>query len=344
MLHPRNRTRLVRLVLAVLAAALPMAACGGERTESVVLYASLDEAYSRPLMDAFTAQTGIRVDFVTDSEATKTTGLVSRILGEQHRPRCDVFWNNEIVQTLVLRSRGCLERFQAEAARDIPDAWKDPDGYWVGFAARARVIILNTSLVTEPRPAGLGAYLEPRWKGKATLARPLHGTTATHVAVLWATWGPEKTKQFFHDLEGNEVRLSAGNAHVMREVAEGNVSWGFTDTDDFHVAHLDKKPVDIVFPDTDGAGTLLLPNTVCRIKGGPNPANALKLIEFILSRDVEAQLARGRSAQIPLRPGIPQPTGLKGLAAMRPMAVDWPRVAAVFEECHAWLRDYLAGK
>jgi len=332
----------------LLAVALPLllVACTAatDGKGEVVLYVSLDESYSRPLMDRFTRQTGIRVLFTTDSEANKTTGLVQRIISEKARPRGDVYWNNEIVQTIHLKRSGLLEPFNVESARDIPADWKDPDGYWVGFAARARVIIYNTKLVTGSPPDSIRSFLDPAWKGKAGLARPLNGTTATHSAVLWSTWGPEKTKQLFDGIFANSLRLCAGNAHVMREVSSGNIPWGFTDTDDFHVALLDKKPVDLVFPDGGGDGTLLIPNTVCRIKGGPNPENALKLINFILSREVEATLAKGRSAQIPVRSDIPGPKGLKGLDGLRPMKVDWARVGESFEASQGWLKDFLAGK
>jgi len=331
-----------------LALSIPVlfAGCSGESggPGEVVLYVSLDDTYSRPLIDRFTRETGIEVKFVTDSEATKTTGLVQRIISEGARPRCDVFWNNEIAQTIHLKKSGLLAPFRVESARDIPEQWKDPDGYWAGFAARARVIIYNTKLVSGSPPDSIRSYLQPDWKGKAALARPLNGTTATHAAVLWSKWGAEKTKEFFTGIFENSVRLSAGNSHVMRQVSEGNVPWGFTDTDDFHVALLDGKPVDLVFPDGAGDGTLLIPNTVCQIKGGPNPENAVKLINFILSRDVEATLARGRSAQIPLRTGISGPQGLKGLDGMRPMKVDWARVGEVFETSHRWLKDFLRGK
>ena len=347
-MHPGPSTRslvqpLLLVLLTPVLVAVLLPGCSKSENE-VVLYVSLDEAYSRDFMDAFKKKTGITVKFLTDSEATKTTGLVTKILGEKARPRCDVFWNNEIVQTIYLKRSGCLAPFSSESAKDIPEAFKDPEGFWVGFAARARVIIYNKNRVKAPLPTGLEDLLDPRWAGTVSLARPLNGTTATHAAVLWAHRGPEATKKFFKGLDANRVKRCAGNAHVMREVSEGNLAWGFTDTDDFHVALLDGKPVGLLFPDTGGEGTLLIPNTVCMIKNGPNPENARKLIDYILSREVETTLAQGRSAQIPVRDGVPRPTGLEGLDAMKPMKVNWPKVGSVFEACQMWLKDYVTGK
>ncbi len=347
----RSAARVVAFALLGALLAAPFTGCKASESTGdagasaeVVLYASLDDSYSRPFAEAFERDTGIKVKFATDSEATKTTGLVTRLISERARPRCDVFWNNEIVQTILLKNEGVLEPFSSPNAADIPEAYKDPDGYWVGFGARARVIIYNTEMVTGTPPATFEALVDPAWKGKATLARPLNGTTASHIAVLWHAWGKDRVKALFDGLFANDVRISAGNAQVMMQVAQGSIPWGFTDTDDFHVALLDGKPVDLVFPDADGAGTLLLPNTVCKIKGGPNPANAQKLIDYILRRETEAMLAKGRSAQIPVRDGIARPTGLKGLDAMKVMPVDWNAVGAVFPTSHEWLKERLRGK
>ena len=78
-------------------------------------------------------------------------------------------------------------------AGDIPDAFKAKDGTWYGFAARARILLVNTQLVAEAdRPTGIHDLIDPKWKGKIGIAKPLFGTTATHAACLFAAWGEEK--------------------------------------------------------------------------------------------------------------------------------------------------------
>ena len=71
--------------------------------EQVVIYTSLDKVFSEPILKAFERQTGIKVLDVYDSEATKTTGLVNRLIAEKNNPRADVFWNSEIGRTIVLK-------------------------------------------------------------------------------------------------------------------------------------------------------------------------------------------------------------------------------------------------
>ena len=119
--------------------------------EEVVIYTSLDQVFSEPVLQAFEKETGIRVKAVYDVEASKTTGLVNRLIAERPNPRADVFWNSEVGRTLVLKDKGVLTPYVSPSAADIPDQFKDAEGYWTGFGARARVLIYNKDLVPEDR-------------------------------------------------------------------------------------------------------------------------------------------------------------------------------------------------
>jgi len=320
---------------------LACAACGANaaRDGEVVVYTALDEMYSQPILDAFEAKTGIDVRAVYDTEASKTTGLRTRLVAEKGRPRADVFWNNEVAQTILLVQAGVLEPYKSPAAEAIPAEYKDPDGYWTGFAARARVIIYNTNLVSEP-PTSLLDYLKPEWKGKAAIARPLFGTTATHAAALFAAWGEEKAGRFFQDLRANDIAVLEGNATVRDRVAAGDFAWGLTDTDDANGAVQDGLPARWLFPDRqpDGLGTLVIPNTVALIKGAPHPDAAKRLIDYLLSPEVEAKLASMRSIQIPLNPAVKVPEGVPNAADIRTMDVTFEQAAAVMPEALEFLQ------
>ncbi len=288
--------------------------CGGRGGNQVVrVYCAQDQQYATLILQRFEKETGITVKPLFDTELTKTVGLVHQIVEEASRPRCDVFWNNEVVNTIKLKDKGVLVPFHSAQSAGIPAPWKDPEGYWVGFAARARVIIVNTRLLPDPStwPRSIFDLADPKWKGKCCLARPRTGTTLTHFAALYQVLGKEKAEAFFRKILANQAGLTQGNAHVRRQVSEGKYAWGLTDTDDFNVARQSGAPVARVFPDQEGIGTMVIPNTVCKIKGCPHPEAADKLIDFLLSPKVEALLAKGPSAQIPLRPGVPHPSYIK---------------------------------
>jgi len=276
---------------------------------------------------------------VFDVEATKTVGLVRKIQEEMPNPRCDVFWNNEIVNTIRLKKLGALSPYRSPNAETVPVEFKDPEGYWTGLAARARVFILNTDLLPEsgPRPSSYRDLIDPAWKGKGGMAKPLTGTTATHGAVLFQKLPDEEAEAYFRGLASNEVHLASGNAHVMRLVRKGEFAFGFTDTDDYNVARVDKEgfPVDCVYPDQGEGemGTLVLPNTVALVAGGPNPEAAKKLIDYILSPEVEEELAFAASAQIPLHPGVKTPDSVKVPGRdFRAMKVDFEEAAGDFDK------------
>lgn len=319
---------------------LSLAGCGSGGPDPVVVYTALDEIYSRPILDAFEAQSGIPVQAVYDTEAAKTTGLVTRLINEATRPRCDVFWNNEVAQTILLKEKGVLAAYVPEAAGTIPAPFKDPEGYWTGFAARARVIIYNTDLVETP-PTSIYDFINPAYRGKCAVAMPLFGTTATHAAALYALWGEEQAHSFFELLKSNEVAFLSGNAEVRDRVARGDYAFGLTDTDDANGAVEDGLPAQWLLPDQDKLGTLLIPNAVSLIENAPNPDGARQLIDFLLSPAVEQRLAESRSIQFPLNPEVDKQEKMPPIGEIKVMDVSFDAMAGEMETAATQLRELL---
>lgn len=319
---------------------LSFAGCKGKKpTQQVVIYTSLDKVFSQPILESFEKQTDIKVLDVYDSEATKTTGLVNRLIAEKGSPRADVFWNSETGRTIVLKKKGVLERYVSPSAADIPAQFKDSDGYWTGFAARCRILIYNTdSLKEKGLPRSILELTEPQWKGKVALAYPLFGTTATHAAALFVHLGNQKAQEYFEALKANGVMITDGNASARDRVADGTVPIAFTDTDDALVAIKRGRPVDIIWPDKNGIGTLLIPNTVALIKGGPNPEAGKKLVDFLLSPKVEEMLAFSESGQIPLRADIKRPPHVPTLDKVKAMKVNYEKIADLMEPSGRFLQ------
>lgn len=311
----------------------------------VVAYVSLDREFSAPILGAFERETGTRVLAKYDVESTKTVGLTNRLIAEAGRPVADVFWNNEILNTLRLQRAGLLAPFTPPNAARIPAAYKAKDGTWYGFAARARILIVNTRLVGEAdRPASILDLADPKWKGKGGLAKPLFGTTATHAACLFQAWGEEKARDYFRRLKANDVAILSGNKQVALEVAAGRLAFGLTDTDDAMVMLEQGAPVAIVYPDQaeGGLGTLFIPNTIGLIKGGPNPEEARALAGALLSPEVEDRLAVGPSAQIPLMEGAKATPRVETPRTVRPMEVDFEAAARLWDRVCRFIAEEFA--
>jgi iron(III) transport system substrate-binding protein len=322
------------------------AGCWSASGPEVVVYTALDAEFSQPVFHDFARETGVEVQAKFDTESTKTVGLAQAILAESARARCDVFWNNEILNTLRLEREGLLAVYRSRAAESYPELYRSPDGFWHGFAARARVLLVNTKLVPEDqRPQSVLDLADARWQGRCAMAKPLFGTTATHAACLFAVWGDERAKDFFDRVKANQVQILSGNKQVARSVARGKLAFGITDTDDAVIEVQEGRPVALVYPDqgADGLGTLFIPNTVAIVKGAPNAESARRLVDYLLSPEVEAKLAACPSAQIPLNPKCLAKPQVETPRTKRAMQVDFRKAAEKWDTAREFLTERFTG-
>ncbi|MDB5345096.1 MAG: transporter substrate-binding protein [Schlesneria sp.] len=300
------------------------------QSDSLVVYCAHDQVYADEIIREFERQTGIHVDVRYDTEATKSLGLINLIVQERRHPRCDVFWNNEMLGTLDLQSRDLLEPYLGTAWERLPEKYRDPQGYWVGFGARLRVIIVNTAqMSTDQKSIQSAVALD---SSRAAIAKPLFGTTLTHYTVLWDAWGPERLKAWHYELRLRGIREVNGNGPVKDVVAGGTCGIGLTDTDDVYVAIDDHLPVDMIpvrvridseelttsavdavnqpandlpslgFTDAEGTRTICIPNTAAIIRGTRRLDAARKFVDFLASAETELALALSKSRQVPLGP------------------------------------------
>jgi iron(III) transport system substrate-binding protein len=335
-----------RMIGAALVAAIAAAACAPEPDAGteVVVYTSVDEVFARPIAAEFERETGIRVRLVPDTEETKSTSLLNRLIAESPRARADVFWSGDPVRAAILKSRNVSMPYRSSLAADLPPEYSDPDGYWTGFSARARVLIYNTELVpADERPLSVLDLVDPRFRGRACIANPLFGTTSMHAAALFQALGEQRARQFFEQFIANGGTVVSSNGEVRRRVAAGDFAVGITDTDDFNVARLEGKSVAAVYPDSDGFGTLVIPNAAVLIAGRPNPDVGRRFIDFLLRPDTERALAESDAAQMPMRTTVSRPAHVLALAEITPMRVDYSALATELErQSNGFLGEWVA--
>jgi iron(III) transport system substrate-binding protein len=354
-MQDNNSYRTGILMLALVGVFLLSAGCS-ESKPRVVLYSAQDPEFAEEVLPDFTRQTGLPVSTKYDTEANKSVSLYAELIQEKNRPRCDVHWNNEILATIRLARQGLLEPYESPSAQAYPPWTKAKDHTWQAFAARARVLLVNTKMVPDvkKRPRSLLDLADSRWKGRVGMAKPQFGTTATQAACLFEVLGPDKAKEFYLGLKKNDVQLVPGNKQAAQGVSEGQFAVGMTDTDDAIIEVTAGKPVALVFPDREGRsdyprmGTLFIPNTLAVIRNCPDPDGARKLVDYLLSEAVEKKLAESESRQIPLNPKvqaslpkeIERPEGAGGTA--KPMQVDFDKAADLWEETQTFLRNEFA--
>ena len=294
----------------------------GGSAQTVVLYTSVDEPVARQIADDFQRQTGIRVELVPDAESNKSVGLAHKLVAEKDRPQADVFWANEVFNTINIADEGVFAPYESPSAQDIPDLFKDPQHRWTGVALRARVIALSPKVPPGgnlPPIKGIDDLTNPVWKDHVAVSNPNAGTAGGWVSALYVLWGPQKADLYFRALHDNGVKLLGGNSVVAQQVAEETLWIGMTDNDDVADAREHIGPLDLVLPDQNSFGTLTIPCTVSLVTGAPHADAAKKLIDYLLSRQTEQRLIDLHFAGYSVRPG--------GASSIRPMNGDYQKVA-----------------
>jgi iron(III) transport system substrate-binding protein len=318
-------------------------ACDRRAAQEVVVYTSVDDVFARPIAERFEKETGIKVRLVPDTEETKSTGLLHRLMAEKERPQADVFWSGDPVRAAILKAKGVSTPYHSPQADGLPQQYSDPEGHWTGFSARARVLVYNRNLIPEGQgPKSAMDLLDVRFKGKACMANPLFGTTSMHAAALFAILGEDRAKAFFEGFTANGGTILSSNGEVRRRVAAGEFAVGITDTDDANVARLEDKPLGIVYPDAGGMGTLIIPNCAVLIAGGPHPEAGRQFVDYLLRPETERALAQSEAAQMPLRPDVPVPEGVVPVERLKPMPVDYATLANLLEGLsRGYLKDWV---
>ena len=146
---------------------------------------------------------------------------------------------------------------------------------------------------------------------------------------------------FFRRLKANGVRVVDGNSVVRDLVARGEAKVGLTDTDDVNVAMEDGQTIAMVLPDANGLGVPVMPNMVSLIANGPHQQEGQRLIDYLLSPDVERQLAQSEAVQIPLHTGVAGPKNIPAIDTFKPMTLDYTKAAARVEDVTARLAKIL---
>jgi iron(III) transport system substrate-binding protein len=345
----RMRT-LFSFLLVTLAIVPFVSGCGAGDNQSdnvVVVYSSVDEEFAKPLAEEFERQTGIEVMLITDTEKSKSSGLLNRLIEERDRPQCDVFLSEDPVRSAVLKKKGLSAPYESPAAEGLRPEYSDPDHHWTGMSARVRVLLVNEKhplFRKEPVPTSVYDLADSRYKGKACIGNPLFGTTTLHCLAIFQQLGDDKAKELFENMLKNEVHVVESDGDVQDRIEKGEFAFGLTDNDDGMAAVRESrgKKMKMVFPDAKGLG-LLAPDAPVLIKDCRHPENGKKFIDFMLRPETEIELAKTPS-QIPLRPDLPPSTEYPypPFEQMRGMKVDYAELAELHDKLvQGYLKEWV---
>jgi iron(III) transport system substrate-binding protein len=320
---------MIAAALLIVSAAGSMAPFPAEAaSDRLVIYSGRKEKAIKPVVEAFTKQTGIQVDL----KIGKTAGLANEIRMEKTRPRGDLFISTEGGILEVLAKDGLLDPYQSAATKAVPDDFKSATGAWTGISGRARILLYNKILIAEKEtPKSILELTDPKWKGKLAISGTRERTTLAWAASLVAMKGEAFTRDYIAKLQANGLKILTDNTEVWQGVGRGEFAIGLTNSPNYYLATQNNLPVGVVYPDqeADGLGTPINPNAAAVIKGAANPEAARKFIDFLLSPEGQRILVT-QDYEIPLIAGVDTGEVLPAKAIKRP-AVTAQRLAELEE-------------
>jgi len=264
------------------------------KSNRVVLYCSVDSVFARPLIKKLEEKTGLQIDAIFDTEATKTAGLANKIRAEKERPRADVFWSSALLQTLLMNDEGLLDDYKSPAAQDLPERFQGTG--WAGVGVRGRVIV--GQLIVGSVPPRFFDLESKGWKIQA-ISNPQFGTASDWVTAYSSRHGKDKTLAYFKALKASGVQVLPGNGDVAALTAAGKIPFGVTDTDDYLSQIGKAKGMFAVVPTK--TENVVVPGAVSVLKNSPNPENAKKLFDAIVSVENETALIKEMPGVFSLR-------------------------------------------
>jgi len=289
----------------------------------VVVYVSTDEAIARPILEAFTQESGIAVRARYDSENAKTTALAAMLRTEHDAPRADVFWSGECFASTQLGREGVIAPWRCMRSGELPDSLRGESGWWHGFAPRMRVLVYDPRRTTlEQLPQSMLDLATPAFGNRVAMADPRFGTTRCHIGAFASQMEWREVGSFQKWVDGfasnKPLMLAGGNAAVVDAVIHKEVDFGLTDSDDVYAAVANGAVLAMIplrqFPSGEsGGGPMLIPNSVSLVNGAPHPAEANALMIFLLQPKVTEWLHASRSGNFIIQLNAPTNVSRKSM-------------------------------
>lgn len=295
------------LSIAILASGIAAAgATTVQAAEEVNVYSYRQPFLIQPMFDAFTRETGVKVNVVFAKK-----GLEERLKQEGENSPADLIFTVDIGRLHSVVEEGLTQSVESNTLEsNIPANLRDPEGHWYGLTTRARIIYASKDRV---KPGEITSYedlADPKWKGKICTRSGNHSYNLALFASMIAHHGEEKTEEWLTGLKNNLARKPQGNdrAQVKAiwqgecDLAIGNSYYMgkmLADEEQYQWA----SSVNMIFPNQEDRGTHVNISGVAMTKHAPNKQNAVQLMEF-LTDDLAQKMYSEQNYEYPVKPGV----------------------------------------
>lgn len=289
----------IRAFLIRFAAAVSLAAIAGPALaqQSVNLYTTREPGLVRPLIDAFTKETGVRVNTVFVKQ-----GLAERVEAEGARSPADVLMDVDIGAILDLVDKGVTQPVRSEVLEQaVPANLRDARGHWFALSMRARLVYASKKLGL--KTIGYEDLADPKYKGKICTRSGQHPYNTALIAAYIAHHGPERAETWLRGVKANLARKPAGgDREVARDILAGICDIGIGNSYYVGLMRSGKggpdqlkwgAAIDVVLPTLEGKGVHVNISGAALAKNAPNREVALKFMEWLVMADAQKIYAEG---------------------------------------------------
>jgi iron(III) transport system substrate-binding protein len=322
-----SATALTRLALAGAIAATSTAALA--QAGDVNVYSYREQKLIQPLFDAFTKDTGIKVNVVSAS-----SGLEQRIATEGANSPADVLLTVDVARLQDAVNAGIAAPVKSAVLdKAVPAQYRDPNGLWYGISMRARVIYASKERVKQDKVT-YEELADPKWKGKICIRSGQHMYNNALFAAYVVKHGEAKAEEWLKGVKANLAQKpSGGDRETARDIAAGKCDIGLGNT--YYWALMNDKEADrkpwanatkVILPTFEGGGTHVNLSGVVLIKTAPNKANGQKLVEWLVSEKAQ-QMYADQNYEYPLIAEIAINPTIKAYGKITPDAMPIAKIA-----------------
>lgn len=305
--------------------------------DEVNVYSARKEALIKPLLDQFSADTGIQVNLVTGS----ADALLERLKAEGEHSPADVLITVDAGRLHRAREAGLLQPVTSDMlSQRVPAALRDPVGHWYGLSVRSRVIVYAPSRVDASQLQSYESLADEQWQGRICIRSSDNIYNQSLVASLIAHNGVDATENWARALVANMARDPVGgDRDQINAVAAGECDLAVVNTYYLAMMASDEDPatravaesVAVFWPNQSGRGAHINVSGAGITTHAPNPDNALQLITFLTSDSAQQWYAE-RNHEYPVRDGIPVSEQLQAWGAFEKDALNLTRLGELNAE------------
>ncbi|MGE0645467.1 MAG: extracellular solute-binding protein [Nitrospira sp.] len=300
--------------------------------DKLTVYSGRAERLIKPVLDSFTAKTGVQVDLLSSG----TTELVNRMKAEGDRSPADVFITNDAGSLELARTAGLLRPLSMrEVERAIPPQFRAADNSWIGLSGRFWIIVYNTTMIKPDQIQSLLDLATPAWKNKVAIPNAGSEYLQAGVSVIRASLGDDLTKKYLEGLRENAgTQVYQKSSQIVEAVAKGQVALGIVNHYYVyrHLATQPTAPLGVLMPDQQegGIGAIMNVAGIGILKHTPRMENAKLLVEFLVAQAGQKMFA-DLDKEYPLHPEVKGDPALPERKSFRAALVPLSKLAELRE-------------